>query len=120
MATIRIAAALMTAALTFYSIGVWSERLGGRLRSWHLWMFWLGLVCDSAGTELMWRIAGRFTLGLHAVTGVTALLLMFGHAAWATAVVAGRDERALLTFHRVSVVVWTVWLIPFISGMLLG
>jgi uncharacterized repeat protein (TIGR03987 family) len=83
-------------------------------------MFWLGLACDSAGTDLMWRVAGRFTFGLHAVTGATALLLMFGHAAWATVVLARRNEQAILTFHRVSVIVWTIWLVPFISGMLLG
>ena len=120
MSTIRIAAALMTAALTFYSIGVWSERLSARLKGWHLYMFWLGLACDSAGTDLMWRIAGRFTIGLHGITGAAALLLMLAHAVWATIVLVRRDERAILTFHRVSVFVWTVWLVPFISGMLLG
>jgi uncharacterized repeat protein (TIGR03987 family) len=117
---VRVAAVLMTAALAFYSIGVWSERLSARLKPWHLSMFWLGFVCDSAGTDLMWRIAGRFTFGLHSVTGAAALLLMFGHAAWATVVLSRRDERAILTFHRVSVVVWTIWLVPFFSGMLLG
>jgi uncharacterized repeat protein (TIGR03987 family) len=120
MTTIRLAAVLITAALVFYSIGVWSERLSVRLKSWHLSMFWLGLACDSAGTDLMWRMAGRFTFGLHAVTGAAALLLMFGHAVWATAVLARRDERAIITFHRVSVIVWTIWLIPFTSGMVLG
>lgn len=27
---------LITLALIFYSIGVWSERIAGRLKSWHL------------------------------------------------------------------------------------
>ncbi len=120
MSTVRLAAALMTAALTFYSVGVWSERLGARLKGCHLWMFWLGFACDSAGTDLMWRLAGHFTFGLHSVTGAAALLLMFGHAFWATVVLVRRNERAIVTFHRVSVVVWTIWLVPFVSGMLLG
>jgi uncharacterized repeat protein (TIGR03987 family) len=120
MPMIPIAAILMTAALACYSIGVWSERLGARLRPWHLWMFWSGFVCDSAGTELMRRVAGSFVFGLHSVTGATALLLMLGHATWATAVILRGDERALVTFHRVSVIVWAIWLVPFVSGMLLG
>lgn len=120
MPMIRIAAVLMTAALTFYSVGVWSERLGARLKPWHLWMFWCGFTCDTVGTDMMRRVAGGFTFGLHSITGVTALVLMLGHAAWATVVLVRRDERAILTFHRVSIVVWTIWLIPFVSGMLLG
>ena len=48
------------------------------------------------------------------------LLLMFGHAVWASAVLLRRDEHALRTFHRISITVWSIWLIPFISGMLLG
>jgi uncharacterized repeat protein (TIGR03987 family) len=49
-----------------------------------------------------------------------ALLLMLVHAAWATIVLVRRDERAILTFHRFSVVVWTLWLVPFLSGAFLG
>jgi uncharacterized repeat protein (TIGR03987 family) len=40
-------------ALVFYSIGVWSERFSGRLKAWHLIFFWLGLVCDTWGTGMM-------------------------------------------------------------------
>jgi hypothetical protein len=41
---------LITLALIFYSIGVWSERIAGRLKSWHLAFFWAGFVCDTTGT----------------------------------------------------------------------
>ncbi|MBE0684807.1 MAG: TIGR03987 family protein, partial [Anaerolineaceae bacterium] len=30
------ASIIMAAALLFYSIGVWSERISGRLKPWHL------------------------------------------------------------------------------------
>jgi len=46
---------LITLALVFYSIGVWSERLAGRLKGWHLAFFWLGLICDTTGTGIMFR-----------------------------------------------------------------
>ena len=40
-------------ALLFYSIGVWSERIQGRLKPWHLAFFYGGLVCDTIGTGMM-------------------------------------------------------------------
>ena len=117
---VRTAALLMAGALVFYSTGVWGARLGARLRPWHLALFWLGCACDSAGTELMGRLAGGMRPSFHGVTGALALALMLAHAVWATAVVLRRDERALRTFHRISIGVWSAWLVPFVSGMLLA
>lgn len=110
----------ITLALVFYTIGVWSERIAGRLKAWHLVFFWLGLACDTTGTAIMMDYAGGLTADLHGVTGVAAILLMIIHAAWATAVLARRDERAIVRFHRFSVVVWAIWLVPFFSGVLMG
>ena len=107
----------MLAALTLYSIGVWSERFGQRLRPWHLAFFWCGLVCDVIGTDAMRRLVGGLRFNAHGVTGAVALLLMLAHAVWATAVLVRDDQRAIATFHRVSVFVWTVWLVPFLSGV---
>ena len=36
-------------------------------------------------------------------------------AVWATVVLRRRDERWLTKFHRFSVVVWAIWLIPYLS-----
>ena len=116
----RAAMFLMTAALAFYSVGVWSERLAARLKPWHVGLFWLGFLSDTAGTEVMRRLAGAFQLSLHTATGAGALLLMLAHAIWATGVLLHRNEKAILTFHRVSIIVWTVWLLPFVTGMALG
>ena len=115
----RAGALFMVAALAFYTAGVWSERLAARLKPWHLAMFWLGLACDSIGTDRMRQLAGSLRLSFHGVTGGTALVLMLAHAVWATAVLARGSERAIRRFHRVSVVVWAVWLVPFVSGALL-
>lgn len=41
------AAIIITLALIFYSIGVWAERIAGRLKPWHLLFFWMGLLCDT-------------------------------------------------------------------------
>ena len=111
---------LITLALVFYSIGVWSERLAGRLKGWHLIFFWGGLVFDTVGTGMMMEMAGQLTADLHGVTGVLAIVLMLIHAIWATIVLLRKDERAILKFHKFSLVVWLVWLVPYFSGFFLS
>lgn len=110
----------ITLALVCYSIGVWSERIAGRLKTWHLVFFWVGLVCDTVGTGMMMEMAGGLTFDMHGLTGVVAIVLMLIHAVWATVVLLRKDERAILSFHRFSVFVWLVWLIPYFNGFLIS
>lgn len=112
-----LASTAITAALILYTIGVWGERLQGRLRPWHLGFFWAGLVCDTVGTGLMMDYVGGLTADVHGISGVIAILLMLVHAVWASWVLYRRDERLIHTFHRFSVFVWLVWLIPYFSPM---
>jgi uncharacterized repeat protein (TIGR03987 family) len=110
----------ITLALVFYTIGVWSERIAGRLKVWHVIFFWLGLACDATGTTLMVSYAGSLKADLHGVTGLVAILLMAVNALWATAVLARKDEQGMIIFHRFSLVVWVIWLIPYFSGVFMG
>jgi uncharacterized repeat protein (TIGR03987 family) len=107
----------ISSALVFYTIGVWSEKLAGQLRPWHLILFWIGFVCDTTGTTLMGDMAGRLQLNVHGITGVLAILLMLGHALWASVVLVKKDEKAIRTFHSFSLFVWLVWLVPYFTGM---
>jgi uncharacterized repeat protein (TIGR03987 family) len=111
---------VITLALIFYSIGVWSERLAGRLKPWHIAFFWLGLICDTWGTGLMFEMAGGMAFDLHGITGMVAIMLMMVHAFWATVVLVRKDENAIINFHKFSVVVWLIWLIPYFSPMIFG
>jgi uncharacterized repeat protein (TIGR03987 family) len=111
---------IISLALLFYSIGVWSERIQGKLKAWHLAFFWLGLVCDTWGTGLMIEMAGGLTFEFHGVTGVIAILLRMVHAVWATVVLIRRNEKAIRNFHKFSVIVWFIWLIPYLSPMIIG
>jgi uncharacterized repeat protein (TIGR03987 family) len=43
---------------------------------------------------------------------------MLIHAIWATLVLIRRDETAILKFHRFSLFVWFVWLVPYLSPMI--
>jgi len=111
-----ISTILISLALVFYSIGVWSERLAGRLKGWHLIFFWGGLVFDSTGTGIMFEMAGGIEADIHSITGLVAILLMLVHAAWATIVLVLKNEKAISNFHYFSVFVWAVWLVPYCTG----
>ncbi len=111
-----VAMILITLALVFYSIGVWSERFAGRLKGWHLGFFWGGFVCDTLGTGIMMEMSAGLSFNVHGVTGLLAIVLMLVHAVWATVVLVRKDEHAITTFHRFSVVVWSIWLVPYFTG----
>lgn len=117
-----ISVVLITTALLFYSIGVWAERLAKYLKPWHTIFFWMGFIFDVSGTWAMHMIAkGPFDITeLHTLTGQIALWLMFFHAVWATRAVIKKNETLLKTFHRFSIIVWMIWLIPYFGGMFLG
>ena len=49
-----------------------------------------------------------------------ALWLMFVHALWATRIILKGDEEQRTRFHRLSLLVWLFWLVPYFGGMYLG
>jgi len=114
------ASIIMAAALVFYSIGVWGERISGRLKWWHFVFFVLGLICDTVGTGMMFEMVGGMTFDVHGITGVIAIVLMFIHAVWALIVLLRKDEEQIKNFHKFSLFVWLVWLIPYFSPMFFG
>jgi uncharacterized repeat protein (TIGR03987 family) len=87
----------------------------GSLKGWHLVFFWGGLA-DTTGTGIMFEMAGGVGSDIHSVTGIAAILLMVIHAIWATTVLLRKDEKAITSFHRFSVIVWSIWLIPYFTG----
>lgn len=120
---IASASVIITAALVFYTLGVFGERRRTVLQGRHVVLFWVGLCCDTTGTLLMSmfaRTGGSGEAGLHAATGMLAIGLMVIHAVWATAVFFRGSAAARAAFSRFSIVVWLVWLIPYICGMLVG
>lgn len=117
-----ISSALITLALIFYSLGVWSERIAKYLKSWHVVAFWIGLMFDLSGTYAMHLLSsGPFDITKpHTLTGQIALWLMLLHAIWATIVVLKQNESLRIKFHKFSILVWLIWLIPYFGGMYLG
>lgn len=118
-----IASISMVLALTFYTFGVWGEKLSGTIKKKYLISFLIGLILDTTGTILMREIAkdsGGSRLGIHQITGGIAVTLMLIHLIWATWVYLKGDEKAKKNFHKFSLVVWSIWLVSFILGMLVG
>ncbi len=121
-----VAIVLITAALLFYSVGVWAERIRRTLKWWHAGFFALGFACDLSGTILMTRLAattpraaeglGSVLVVIMAVTGTIALILMALHLVWAVIVLIRNRVAELNGFHRFSVIVWSIWLVPFVAG----
>jgi uncharacterized repeat protein (TIGR03987 family) len=113
---------LITLALAFYSLGVWAERMARYLKIWHVLAFWTGFAFDVSGTWAMTKLStAPFSLmALHTLTGQIALWLMLAHAIWATYVVRKGSEGARGGFHRYSLIVWLIWLIPYFGGMIMG
>ena len=111
----------ITLALVFYTVGVFSEKIAGSIKSWHLVVFWLGFVCDTTGTTLMSRLANdTLTVNFHGITGLIAIILMAVHAIWATITLLKGSEKSKRNFHKFSIFVWLIWLIPYLSGMIFG
>jgi uncharacterized repeat protein (TIGR03987 family) len=118
---LTLAIVFINMAMLLYTVGVWAERVQLRLKWWHMFFFWSGFVCDTAGTTAMGLIAGSpFRLTFHGITGNIAILLMGFHAIWATWVLVRKNERLIEIFHRFSFVVWIIWLIPMVSGAIFG
>lgn len=122
-----LAITLITAALAFYTAGVWTERRAGVLTWKHAALFALGLFFDITGTLTMGRIAASGTRAdaggaagalssVMQITGGLALLVMAAHLAWAVIVLVRQRPNELAVFHKLSLGVWLLWLIPYFTG----
>ena len=122
MTTQLIAAIItITLALCFYTVGVFSERRAHSLQKRHVILFWCGLVFDTTGTTIMSTMAhGSGLLSPHGITAALAIVLMLFHAVWATLVYTRGNAEKQHSFHRFSILVWLIWLIPYVLGMFLG
>ena len=117
---------VITLALILYTIGVWAEHKAKILKWSHFVFFVLGFVADTIGTLAMSSMADRTEtsesalISLHGITGALAIALMLIHVVWALIVLIKGSDKARAQFHKFSLIVWAIWLIPFFSGMFMG
>ena len=117
---ILYAVVFFTTALIFYTTGVWSERLSRRLKAWHVIAFFLGVITDALGTWLMVKNLGYIKFTPHTVAGFMGFFLMVFHFIWATIVIMTNDQQRISYFYHFSLLVWSVWMISYLSGLILG
>ena len=67
---------------------------------------------------MMFDYVGGMSYDIHGFSGLLAIVLMFIHAVWATIVLVKKDEKMIVNFHKFSIFVWLIWLIPYFSPML--
>ncbi|MCM3272443.1 HsmA family protein [Paenibacillus elgii] len=114
---LALAVIFINLALVAYTIGVWGEKLSGRLKSKHLVYFFIGLLFDMLGTSFMEKLNTSREINLHGITGAVALILMLVHAIWAAVVLWRKNEKQIDRFHKFSLAVWGLWLIPYLIGV---
>ena len=68
----------------------------------------------------MGLMVGGLQFNFLGITGLAAILIMLLHAGWATIVLINKNEVLIVRFHKFSLVVWVIWLIPMISGAVFG
>lgn len=110
----------ITLALLFYTAAVWKEHREKKLKASHMMMLWIGFCFDSAGAGLLKLAIGDgsgFVYGLRGFCTITAIVLLFVHAIWATALIAIPDEKSMRIFLRDSKLVWKIWIVLFALGI---
>lgn len=124
MSSLMLAQAVtwMTLALLFYTWAVFSGRRQGLHRK-HLIIFGIGLICDFLGTHQMNLIAVAYGKApeWHNVSGIASLAGMAFHFLLALiASLTNRAEAVNRVFHRVSISIYSCWLLAFLSGAISG
>jgi len=112
----------MNLALIFYTWAVFSARKKGLHRN-HLYIFGAGLLCDYLGTHLMllYGLANGIDPEWHTITGIASLSGMGFHFLLALAATLARQAEAVnRLFHRVSLTIYSCWLVAFFSGAFAG
>jgi uncharacterized repeat protein (TIGR03987 family) len=112
----------MTLALIFYTWAVFSGRRQGLHRK-HLIIFGAGLICDFFGSHHMSLIAAAYGKApeWHNVSGIASLAGMAFHFLLAlVASLTSRAEAVNLVFHRVSISIYSCWVLAFLSGAISG
>jgi uncharacterized repeat protein (TIGR03987 family) len=111
---------LFTIALVFYSISVWAGWFSKRLKLWHIYVFLIGLFTDYLATALTYISIGGLVFTWHAILGFISIAFMTIHVVWAIIAYLNKSEQSITNFHKISIVVWSFWMVSYLSGFYSG
>ncbi len=112
----------MNLVLVFYTWAVFSARRQG-LHKRHLFLFGAGLLCDYVGTHLMllYGLSTGVIPEWHILIGLASLGGMAFHFLLAlAAALVRRAEGVNRLFHRISLYIYSGWLVAFVTGSVAG
>ncbi len=115
-----ISVVLFSIAMVFYTWGVWSERKQKYLMPKHVKLFACGVAADCLATLLSSIVIGGVVWTPHAIMGFVSLGLMAVHFVWSVIAIRQNKPDTLRRFHRLSLLVWSVWMVSYLSGFVLG
>lgn len=121
MLTNAIIISVLSAAA--YTLGVWTLSKNKKLKALQLLLFWLAFCGNAAGAGLLRLAVGEgsgFLFRLRSVCIIISVVILFVHAVWATALMSIPEDKSMRIFLRDSKLVWKIWLIFFLPGVILG
>ncbi|MDP6674681.1 MAG: hypothetical protein QGH93_07530, partial [Gammaproteobacteria bacterium] len=59
---------------------------------------------------------GGIVFTWHAILGFISIALMTIHVVWSIITYLNKSEQAITNFHRISVIVWGIWMVSYLSG----
>ena len=110
---------VMLLTLAVYTLTVYFLQ---RRKSLYAVLLWLGFVSNSLGFGLIAGFdsgAGGAVATLCRVCSIAAIVIIMVHAIWATAVLVLKEEKSARILLRDGPLLWKIWLVPFLLGMLL-
>ena len=110
----------ITTALILYTVAVWRNWGMKLLTTGQIILLWLGLAADVLATRMMAMSVEETTWDFHTISGYTGLTLMAILAAVGSWAKWSTQEYVLAGFHRVAMPVWIIWVVSYLTGVLLG
>lgn len=118
---ILIGLILFTLALLVYSIATWAGVIAGKLKKWHLLLFWIGLVADVSGTFIIGSVYGGFVMNTHSYLGAVAIIAILLQNIFGTKTLLEKNETWIVKFpKKVLLPVWILWMASYIAGLILS
>jgi uncharacterized repeat protein (TIGR03987 family) len=112
---------IVTLALIFYSIGIFTEQRQKRITKRILFYLSLGLIFDISATSCMIIGSANSAFTLHGFIGYTGLLAMIIETSFAYKHYKrhGSEKTVSHALHWYSRISYSLWVIVFITGGIL-
>jgi uncharacterized repeat protein (TIGR03987 family) len=120
MNPILLAVFLITLALVLYTVATLLNWRNKRLTVTHLVVLWSAITCDASATNLMAQSLPVIIWDMHTIGGYASLAIMVVLALYGTLALVQKREDRLLTFHKIFVPIWLIWVASYTSGVWLS